>query len=91
MFTYKQGFFLRTIAYSEMKSTPLIVRSICYVNSLTSNIMKESLRSGFQSETRSNNPFSKVLQEQLREFSVSNHLYGWRLDNFFKKFSFLTV
>lgn len=39
MFTYKQGFFLRTIAYSEMKSTPLIVRSICYVNSLTSNIM----------------------------------------------------
>lgn len=39
MFTYKQGFFLRTISYSEMKSTPLIVRSICYVNSLTSNIM----------------------------------------------------
>lgn len=39
MFTYKQGFFLRTIAYNEMKSTPLIVRSICYVNSLTSNIL----------------------------------------------------
>lgn len=37
--------------------------------------IKENLRSGFQSETRSNNPFSKVLQEQLREFSVSNHLF----------------